>query len=1148
MNTDNLGKFLKAGILVVVVLALVMSGTSSFITEKQTNQVSSEYEVSIEQAKEMIRTQNAILVDVQEGENSVQKITGAVAVTVVDIGCGSCLERKLQQYDSIIIYSENDKLRTTSSEYLRSNQYTVYELIEDPQPDDFSTIDITYEDIIFPEDKYISVELSDSDARVNAFERGGRIKRLYGESFSFGSNPRESADLFIQNNAHLFGVDVEDVVYQYTQPIMYDADTEEYKFFGINYAQVNDGISVFRSRLILLVRNEEGYPLVLASADLRDLNEYGSKTQLQQLQVEQGIANAKEANPNLVHFEPEELVIWAGVDDTYVDPAIAYSFIGDNEYSQGDINPEKELFVVHAETGEILYQENMILNTDVTGNVQGRATQGIKADICDDEVGFPMRYARVNIGGTIAYTDSNGDFIIPNGGTSPVTVESRLRGQWFRVFNQATGGDAVLYEYNVIPPGPVNFMQNQPNTDEYLRAQVNGYLQSNIVRDFTLTYNPAYPGLQQSEFPVNVNLQDTCNAFYDYSSINFFRSGGGCANSAFSTIIHHEYGHHLVAMAGSGQDAYGEGMGDVMGVLITDVAELAWGFYNDCNDYMRTADNNIQYPCSGAIHYCGQLLSGCVWETRNELLITNPGTYIDIISNLAVNAMLVHTGSSIDPSITIDYLVLDDDNGNIYDGTPHYIEIATGFGEHNMDAPPLALLAFTFPDGLPEIISPSGGTALRAEVNGVAGEPEPGTGILYYNDGSGWQQQAMTEIEPNVYDAIFPEVECLTEVSYYFSAETTTQQTQYWPIDAPDDFYTTVAAYSFEVEFEDNFETNQGWVVENSAGLTDGQWGRGIPIGGGVRGDPPTDYDGSGNCYLTDNTEGNSDVDDGLTWLISPTLDLSGDDESQIHYALWYTNNFGADPNNDWFKTYVSNDNGANWVLAESIGPQTPIPEDWNVHSFLVSDYVALNDQIKVRFEASDLYDGSVVEAGIDDFWVHSYTCSIPISPDESFITLTDEITTGMTTCPLGDGPLYQYAMVTVENQQGVPIEGITAEEIEFFVSDAGASWFGTLSCTFTAVDLQTNANGEIRFEIQGDTSILGDISITATVLGIPLNDIDYLSCISMDYEPDGDVDLADFIQFGNDWGTTNPESDFDWSGGIIELNDFITFGSHWGH
>jgi len=287
------------------------------------------------------------------------------------------------------------------------------------------------------------VRLSNTPARVGVYKRGGRIKRFYGEAFSFGASPQKSAENFLLNNAYLFGVDPADLDDQHLQPVMYDRNTGQYKFTAIYYSQYQDGIPVFGTRLILLARNEPDYPLVLASVDLRDLGEFQPSKDQSGLDPSRGIASALKAASSLVNFTEPDLVIWAGVEELMDEPTLAYSFIGDNGRPADGSEPEKYLFVTDAETGAILYQENLIIFEDVEGRVEGRATQGRAADYCEEELPEPMPWARVNIGSTIAYADASGDFVIPNSGTSEVTVESRLWGRWFRVYNFGGHGSAA---------------------------------------------------------------------------------------------------------------------------------------------------------------------------------------------------------------------------------------------------------------------------------------------------------------------------------------------------------------------------------------------------------------------------------------------------------------------------------------------------------------------------------------------------------------------------------------------------------------------------------------------------------------------------------------------------------------------------------
>jgi hypothetical protein len=170
------------------------------------------------------------------------------------------------------------------------------------------------------------------------------------------------------------------------------------------------------------------------------------------------------------------------------------------------------------------------------------------------------------------------------------------------------------------------------------------------------------------------------------------------------------------------------------------------------------------------------------------------------------------------------------------------------------------------------------------------------------------------------------------------------------------------------------------------------------------------------------------------------------------------------------------------------------------------------------------------------------------VSPDQSFVTLTNENLPFLVTCPAGDGPIYQHVKVTCKTAGGTPIPGIPADAFTFTLGNVDAIWYGTLGCTFTPVDSVTNANGEIRFTVKGDTSIYGNITLKASIQGMLLNDIDTLPCKTPDYFVDGMVALSDFVVFGQDYGRIQWRSDFTGDGGPNGLGDFVMFGQHYGH
>ena len=276
-----------------------------------------------------------------------------------------------------------------------------------------------------------------------------------------------------------------------------------------------------------------------------------------------------------------------------------------------------------------------------------------------------------------------------------------------------------------------------------------------------------------------------------------------------------------------------------------------------------------------------------------------------------------------------------------------------------LDGPPL--LTIDVPEPVVDPVPPAG-TSFDVTILGLDGLPQTlDSATLTYDDGSGDVTVPLSAVEgPSAtHVATLPAMSCGSEVTFFVEA-TYAGST----VDHPDGHrLRRWVAEAHDVSFRDTFETDQGWTVDDDPELTAGSWERGFPEGQGARADPPWDGDTSGQCYLTENLLGNSDVDGGATRLLSPAMDASSSADPHVVYWRWWSDE-GSTTFDDTFTVEISDDDGSSWTLLETVGPN--LVGEWVYRTYRVADFVTPTNQIRLRFTASDTGDGSIVEAGVD--------------------------------------------------------------------------------------------------------------------------------------------------------------------------------------
>lgn len=633
----------------------------------------------------------------------------------------------------------------------------------------------------------------------------------------------------------------------------------------------------------------------------------------------------------------------------------------------------------HAHETELVYGPAPV---DFVGHVDSWATPGVLPDTGGNpETLQPMRFLRVTSSAGNATTDINGDFVLPYSGSTPLDLTFFYRGPYARIFNSAGTDYSFTQSFT---PGVFDTAVMNDVRSQQVTAQANIFDSIIDMREWLISVDPTDTSLD-FQVAANVNLSATCNAFYNGSSINFYLSGGGCVNTAYSTVSAHEEGHWMNDLynSGNGGDGFGEGAADIWAMFLYDTPIVGENFCgNGC--HIRTGNNTRQYcgsGCYGQVHTDGEVLMGAFWKWRQNLNTSLGNTAGDLVADtLVIGWFNGYNDRQILPVIEDHLLALDDDDGNIGNGTPNFNEIDDGFRAQGFPGVDLDYILIAH-DPLGDTQNENGPYAVAANLMPQFGSTITTATVHYLVDGGAEMTVPMTALGSGDYTADIPGQASPSIVSYWISAEDELGNTDRYPKQSDASFLIGLR----RIAYFNNFDGagDEGWTSEYGGGTSNdhNDWQHDSPKGNG--GDPGSAFSGTrvwandvGNSGWNGLYQSNVNIR-----LISPTIDCTNYSNLRLRFARWLTVEEGSF---DRARVRVA----GNLVYTNDDNQDT-IDTAWQMVDYDVSAFADGNPAVIMRWELRT--DGGVEFGGwtIDDVMLYSLepsgaTDTIMLSGDET--------------------------------------------------------------------------------------------------------------------------------------------------------------------
>ncbi len=661
---------------------------------------------------------------------------------------------------------------------------------------------------------------------------------------------------------------------------------------------------------------------------------------------------------------------------------------------------------VDAATGEILWRHPTVYHVNIEGEVNGSL---FWEDPNEPPVELPFPSETVaKMSGGSDYTDDAGYFNINNSGSGDETLETSFAGQYFRVNNlQYPQGEIS----QVVTPGDyVELYWDDTNSNMEDRVP---FQHLNVFRNHLK--NDIDPGFSFGVTFVWIYANrsgQTCNAYWNGSSVNFYRAGGGCRDmSEMASVAIHEYNHGIadwMYYPVSIGCAMIEGHPDIRAMFHTGIPTVGTGYLiANPDSYIRTGNNTKTWQqaldgCptggynNGECHCKADVSMGAAWKMRVRL-IEKLGEEAGALHAETINHYAFYGKPQYPIYYLDDLLHEDDDDGNLDNGSPNWSQICEAFAIHGLDCPAVTEYVTITHTPLGHTIDEVNPYTVVADITATGDVVDTNDLWVHYNvTDAGWNSVQMTATgNPDEFSADIPAQDLGNYIDYYISASGVGGAQATHPPEAPYFGTHLFAVGSLELVLEDDVESDQGWTLNNGDTATDGLWVRDDPIGSEEDGEPANPEDDNTpapgvNCFFTgQGTEGwpayLDDVDGGCTYLETPTMDFSGAIYAEVSVMRWWYDS--ADSPHDALTMEASNNGGADWVFVDEV---TGMQNSWTESVLrLKHAEIPLTSQMRLRFVACDLGEGGTIEAAIDDITFSVLTADIPTDVASSNVPAT---------------------------------------------------------------------------------------------------------------------------------------------------------------